>query len=818
MGNLFIADAGNNSIRKVTPDGTITTVAQSGFPQGVAVDTAGNVFVADYSNFRIRKVDLNGVITTVAGNGPGFVGDGGLATAARLNYPTGVAVDGTGNLLIGDTYHGRIRRVGVDGKIDTIAGNGEHSLAYPTGVAVDSSGNLFIIDTCSDSVLKVSPGGVISTLGSAGQWYFCDFEGFLPVSPALDQEGTLFVPSVKDHKIQKITSSGIISTVVAGFGPFITPPLYPTGVAVDHAGNLFFADQDNHRVRKVTPTGNISIVAGAGLGGGFFGDGGPATSAFLRLPTAVAVDRAGNLFIADSGNARIRKVAPDGIISTVAGNGRFDFSGDGGVATAASFGHVNGIALDAEGNLFISDSDNNRIRKITFFPRPAPVLTLISPDLTSPGAATEVTLNGTDFAIPFTINTSSDITVDHIRVINDKTATATLAIASNATLGPHPITVTTAFGTSSAATLTVVPPFPDLKVTVSPNGRLAVGFNGVYTVDVRNVGTLPFPGPMTLTDTLPAGLSYVSGTGSGWSCSAAEQAVTCGNSEPLDAGASSRLTLTVAVGAAAANGVTHTVSVEAAGDLVASNNIASDVTVVTNPSPRLVLPPTSPGAGQQATMGIALPESLPYDVTGTVTLRFVSEATNPIDDPAIQFASGGRQVTFVIPANTLEARFATNTQSGPLLFQTGTVAGTFAFEGMLETGTINIPFSSTLKIPRQAPEIRGMQTSMTGGFVASVTLWSTAREVTDLVLQFDTTTNVRLSCGSIANRLCTASGSSLTLNVKEHFDNWYNSDTVFGSLATLRFPLSIQGTVQGTVRVTLRNSMGSSSSVSFQLP
>jgi uncharacterized repeat protein (TIGR01451 family) len=879
-GNLFIADTNNNRIRMVTPDGTITTLAQVRFSQGVAVDTAGNVvvaegvihqitrvapsrikttvagngtsgfngdgglavtatlfnplgvavdaggniFIADTSNLRIRKVGPNGVISTVAGSGLSFVGDGGLATVASLNFPTGVAVDGSGNVLIGDTYNRRVRRVRPDGKIETVAGSGEHGYSgdggpassatfrYPTGVAADSSGNLFIVDTCNDTVRRVSSDGVINTLGSAGTWFFCDFETyFMPAILAVDQQGTLFVPNTGNHRIQRITSSGTVSTA-ATFAQFE----YPTSVAVDHEGNLFVVVDQDHRIRKVTPNGIMSTVAGTG-DEGFSGDGGAATSARLMYPTAVAVDREGNLFIADSGNARIRKVGRDGIITTVAGNGISGFSGDGGLATAASLGYVYGLAVDAEGNLFLADSSNNRIRKVTF--TVAPALTALTPDKTSPTAVVEVVMKGVNFTMPLTINTGSDITVDNVRVADDNTTvTATFTIASNATLGPRPITITTASGTSNAATLTIVPPFPDLQITSTHTEPLAVGFNGVYRVDLRNVGLLPAPGPITLTDRLPAGLTYVSGTGNGWSCSAVQQTVTCGNSEALEAGASSSLTVTVAVRNAAMPGETHEISVAAAGDLVASNNVVVDVTRVIVPSPNLQFTPSSPRAGQQATMGITLPEPFPYDVTGAVTLTFVPDAAIPFDDPAIQFETGGRQVTFVIPANTLEARFGSNAHSGPLVFQTGTVAGNFSFAGMLEAGTVRIPFSATRRISRLPPEIQAIRTSTTDGFAVSLTLLSTPREISQLVLRFDTTPRVRLSCGSIANSICTVSGSTLTFNVKGDFDSWYASDATFGSLATLRFPLSIEGTVQGTVRVTLRNSMGESRPVTFTLP
>ena len=186
--------------------------------------------------------------------------------------------------------------------------------------------------------------------------------------------GNLFIADTGNNRIRKVTPAGVISTVagngtVVGYGgdggPATSAQLHgPYGVAVDAAGNLFIADRDNCRIRKVTPGGVISTVAGNGTGG-FSGDGGPATSAQLAAPHGVAVDAAGNLFIADYANNRIRMVTPDGIIRTVAGNGTMGFSGDGGPATSAQLFQPGGVAVDAAGNLFIADTFNNRVRKVT---------------------------------------------------------------------------------------------------------------------------------------------------------------------------------------------------------------------------------------------------------------------------------------------------------------------------------------------------------------------------------------------------------------------------------------------------------------------
>jgi hypothetical protein len=259
------------------------------------------------------------------------------------------------------------------------------------------------------------------------------------------------------------------------------------------------------------------------------------------------------------------------------------------------------------------------------------------------------------------------------------------------------------------------------------------------------------------------------------------------------------------------------------GDLNSSNNSAADVTAVAaTPSPSFVFSPSTLAPGQQATVGLTLASTFPHAVTGTLTLSFSSNAAIPADDPAIQFASGGRQTGFTIAANSLQARFNANSVEGPIGFQTGTVAGTIGFIGALQAGTVQTTFSppssanAGLTIPRAAPSIQSIQTNSQNGFAAVINLWSTMREVTQLSLTFNTTSEVRLSCGSIAG--CTVSGTTMTLDVKATFDFWFNSTSSFGSMSALRLPFSIQGSIDGTISVTLRNSQGTSNSLSFALP
>src|SRR5271157_2250007 len=401
FGNLYIADRDSNRIRRVS-DGTITTVAGNGTngfsgdggpatsawlyqPHGVLVDSAGNLYIADYCNNRVRKV-TGGTITTIAGNGnSGFSGDGGPATSASIFSPSGMAVDSAGNLYIADDGNRRVRKV-TGGTIATIAGNGLYrysgdggpstsaSLNSPNGVAVDSAGNLYIADTYNDRIRKVS-GGTITTVAGNGTNGFSGDGGpatsaslFWPYGVAVDSAGNLYIADSGNNRIRKVTG-GTITTVAGGGsglgdgGPATSASLaLPYGVAVDSAGNLYIADFGNNRIRKVSG-GTITTVAGNGTQG-FSGDGGPATSASLFRPFGVAVDSAGNLYIGDSWNDRIRKVS-GGTITTVAGNGTAGFSGDGGPATSATLNWPAGVAVDPAGNLHIADSWNDRIRKVS---------------------------------------------------------------------------------------------------------------------------------------------------------------------------------------------------------------------------------------------------------------------------------------------------------------------------------------------------------------------------------------------------------------------------------------------------------------------
>ncbi len=416
-GNLYLGDTENHRVRRITPDGLIGGIAGSAVPSGdsgpatsarleiaytVAVDGAGNVYVAESDFNRVRKIDTAGVITRFAGTGEiGFAGDGGPATEARLNSPHGVAVDAFGNVYVADTFNRRVRRIDHTGMITTVAGNGQAGsggdggpatvaqLGIPTGVAVDAAGNLYVADFFYERVRRIDPAGLISTIAGTGTIGFSGDGGPAtearlnsPYALAADARGNLYVTDRGNLRVRRIDPAGIISTVAGtgefGFagdgGPAATAQLgFLSEVAVDTEGNLYVADTFSHRVRRIDPAGVISTIAGTGEDG-FAGDGGPAAKARLNRPFGVAADRAGNLYVADTNNHRLRRIDPTGVISTVAGAYHGGFAGDGGRATAASLNEPRRVAVDAAGNLYVADTFNDRVRRID----PAGVITTIA--------------------------------------------------------------------------------------------------------------------------------------------------------------------------------------------------------------------------------------------------------------------------------------------------------------------------------------------------------------------------------------------------------------------------------------------------------
>ena len=356
--------------------------------------------------FNGTNFDAPRIITTVAGNGIyGFSGDGGAATNAELASPYGVTADNMGNLFIADWDNQRVREVDTNGIITTVAGNGSFGYSgdgvaatnatvfCPAGVALDSVGNMFIVCEGSARIYKVGTDGIIMKAAGGGYSFPGDggpannAELSIPYGVAVDSANNLFIAEYGGFRIHKVDTNGIIWTVAgngwfgfSGDGGAATDAQLrmPQGVTVDNAGNLYIADTQNCRIRKVDTNGIITTVTGNGTVG-FSGDGGAATNAVLSEPYGVAVDNTGNLYIADYYNNRIREVRTNGIIATIAGNGNGGYLGDGGGATDAALNRPSGVTVDSVGNIFIADPGGQRIRQVWTLNQP--ILTL--PNLTA---------------------------------------------------------------------------------------------------------------------------------------------------------------------------------------------------------------------------------------------------------------------------------------------------------------------------------------------------------------------------------------------------------------------------------------------------
>jgi len=381
-------------------------------PEGIAIDRSGNVYVADAAVHRVRKIATDGSIQTVAGTGvAGFAGDGGPASAALLNQPYGLALDQAGNLYIADLGNARVRRVAIDGTIQTVAGGGAlpaistgqggpattAQLVQPRNVTLDASGALYISDFGANQVYHVTPNGVLSLVAGTGT---AGFSGVgtsallaqlnAPAGLAADPSGALYIADSGNNRVRKVYN-GVIITVFntsapTGIAldstglPYIAAASYfgsvsqqITGiasardVALDLAGDIYVTS--GAFVLEIPSGGTVTTIAGSGASPYFGGDGGPATAAQLNSPSGIAVDSSGNWYIADTSNNRIRKVTVAGVIGTFAGTG-----------DPAQLNSPHGIAIDGSNNLYIADSGNNEVRKIT----PAGTITSIASQLNNP--------------------------------------------------------------------------------------------------------------------------------------------------------------------------------------------------------------------------------------------------------------------------------------------------------------------------------------------------------------------------------------------------------------------------------------------------
>ncbi|MFQ5585369.1 MAG: NHL repeat-containing protein [Thermodesulfobacteriota bacterium] len=332
VGSFMVTTIAGSGIKGILDDHKMK--ARFNWPTGIAVDQEGIIYIADFANNAIRRIGADGYVTTIAGGQvPGFAD--GQGSGALLRGPDNITIDTSGNLFFADADNFRIRKLRRDGYVTTVAGSGQpgykdgdaHTamFGYPTGAAVDSKGNLYVADRQTHTVRRITTDGVVHTIGGNGHPGFLDGKGLdthlrEPISVAVDDRGIVYVADSGNNAIRKITPDGRLSTVAGGREKGYRDGrgkdalfAWPTGIALDAIGNIYVCDSLNHRIRRVTPDGVVSTVAGGSLPGASDGYG---YYARFNFPTGIYVDRAGSIYIADSGNNRIRKISQGGIIET----------------------------------------------------------------------------------------------------------------------------------------------------------------------------------------------------------------------------------------------------------------------------------------------------------------------------------------------------------------------------------------------------------------------------------------------------------------------------------------------------------------------
>jgi sugar lactone lactonase YvrE len=472
-GNLYFTyPSSTTSIQRISPAGTV--LAQTGglaYPQGITVDAAGNAYVGNYADNTLRKVNAQGQITLFAGSVAVAGNEDGKGAAARFKTPRGLTLSTTGEIYVSDADGTAIRKITPDGDVTTFAGKaGEEGYADGTGtnarfgfvgsLAADSSGNVYAADFGNYVMRKITASGIVSTVaGSPGNPGTVDATGqeaqFASMwGAAVDRTGNVYIASL--NSIRKITPVGTVTTIAGAYhdsgsvdGPRESARFSgPLGLAVDRQDNIYVADTSNHTIRRIAADGTVSTIAGAAKQPG--SADGPGASARFNSPTTVTVDASGNLFVADTANHSIRRIAPDGTVTTAGGISTV-FGSEDGVGPDARFNFPESIAVDATGTLYITDANNHAIRK-GVSAGPATILTQPASQSVAVGASASFSVTAGGIPAPtyqwyFNGNAFAGAT--------DRTLSFTNVRSSDA--GDYTVVVTNALGhvTSNKAALTV---------------------------------------------------------------------------------------------------------------------------------------------------------------------------------------------------------------------------------------------------------------------------------------------------------------------------------------------------------------------------
>ncbi|MGI4852780.1 MAG: hypothetical protein ACRYF4_01890 [Janthinobacterium lividum] len=797
-------------------------------PEGIAYDAAGNLYIALRNDHSVRKVDALGLITTIAGTGvQGFSGDGGAATSAMLDSPSGVAVDSSGRLYIADSRNHRVRMVAA-GVITTVAGTGTAGFAgdgalatlaqinLPLALSLDAVGNLYVADANNHRIRKVV-GGMISTVAGTGDQGFGG-DGGAAISAQLDtptgvaadpsSTGAFLIADTRNQRIRRVDVSGNISTV-AGLGAASPQAavalLNPRGVSTDAAGNVYFADSGNQQVRLLNSSA-VTTVSGTAEQG-FAGDLGSARTAVLDTPRATAPGPGGLLAFADTHNQRVRTIAA-GLVSTVAGappplTEGLLLSGPASVTFGSRNGSLTAVfrspVAAASGSLALTSNG-------------IPIATAAITGNTATFDLSSLSGGVQTLAISFPGDSSNAAVVSGVYVINVFGAAqsisfppvqspvtyqpgATVQLAATATSG-LPITYgVTGPATVSGSTLTYSGP-GTVVITATQMGSVN------YTAASATQTVLVSASPLVLSGINPNSIQLTAAStplrisGSGFTSTSVVQ--TNGAALPSTFVSSTLITATLPpVLSTAPQSITVS---DPASQL---QSVALPIAITTPTVSAALSAPSTVASRQQPGVNLQLQTAYPVPLQGLLTLSFAPTGGGSVDDPMIVFSNGQRTYPFTVPANT--------TTVPPIAFQTGTVSGTVtvSLKLSLASGADVTPATGNVvavALPAEAPTGTGVSFVQDGAKL-TVTLvgFSNTRAVSQATFNFTPAPGTSLA------------QTSLTLPVSSIFNDWFTSgaSSALGSIFTYTqiFNLSDADSKVQAVSVTLTNAVGNSVAV-----